>query len=52
MECEDPIAVGVDGGGIDIRRMHDVGRLPFPLAFENAEQVRSFIEGASFPTNL
>ena len=52
VECEDPIAVGVDAGGIDIRRMHDVGRLPFPLPFENAEQVRSFIEGASFPTSL
>ena len=52
VECEDPIAVGVDAGGIDIRRMHDVGRLPFPILFENAAQVRSFIEGASFPSNL
>ena len=52
VECEDPIAVGVDAGGIDIRRMHDVGRLPFPILFENAAQVRSFIEGASLPSNL
>ena len=52
VECEDPIAVGVDAGGIDIRRMHDVGRLPFPILFENAAQVRSFIEGASFHSNL
>jgi hypothetical protein len=43
------VAVGVDPGGIDIRRAHDTDRLPFPMRFERAEQVRSFIEGTSAP---
>ncbi len=52
VDCEEPIAVGVDAGGIDIRRLHDVARLPFPIRLENTAQVRSFIEGASFPSHL
>jgi hypothetical protein len=49
VDCKDPVAVGVDPGGIDIRRAHDTDRLPFPMRFERAEQVRSFIEGTSAP---
>jgi hypothetical protein len=49
VDCKDPVAVGVDPGGIDIRRAHDTDRLPFPLRFELAAQVRSFIEGNSAP---
>jgi hypothetical protein len=49
LPCENPIAVGLDDAGIDVRRAHDVVRLPFPLRFEQAAQVRSFIEGASTP---
>ncbi|MSR33875.1 MAG: hypothetical protein EXS12_03620 [Phycisphaerales bacterium] len=51
VDCDDPIAVGVDAGGIDIRRKHDVARLSFTLPMTSAAQVRSFIEGASFPSN-
>ena len=50
LPCENPIAVGLDDAGIDVRRAHDVVRVPFPLRFEQAAQVRSFIEGASTPT--
>ena len=49
VDCREPVAVGLDPGGIDIRRAHDTARLPFPLRFERAEQVRSFIEGTSAP---
>ncbi|MBM4005980.1 MAG: hypothetical protein FJ292_00190 [Planctomycetes bacterium] len=49
VDCKEPVAVGLDPGGIDIRRAHDTARLPFPLRFERAEQVRSFIEGNSAP---
>jgi hypothetical protein len=49
VDCKEPVAVGVDPGGIDIRRAHDTERLPFPMRFERAEQVRSFIEGTSAP---
>ncbi len=49
VDCKDPVAVGVDPGGIDIRRAHDTARLPFPLRFDLAAQVRSFIEGNSAP---
>jgi len=49
VDCKDPVAVGVDPGGVDIRRAHDTARLPFPLRFEQAAQVRSFIEGNSAP---
>ncbi|MCE9619848.1 MAG: hypothetical protein K8R92_08055 [Planctomycetes bacterium] len=45
--CENPTAVGVDPGGIDIRRLHDVGRLRFPVRYEQAAQVISWLEGAS-----
>lgn len=47
--CENPVAVGVDDAGIDVRRAHDVVRLPFPLRFAQAAQVRSFIDGTSSP---
>jgi hypothetical protein len=49
VDCKEPIAVGLDPGGIDIRRAHDTARLPFPLRFEQAAQVRSFIESDSAP---
>ena len=49
LPCENPIAVGLDDAGIDVRRAHDVVRLPFPLRFGQAAQVRSFIEGNSAP---
>lgn len=49
VDCKEPVAVGVDPGGIDIRRAHDTARLPFPLRFEQAAQVRAFIEGNSAP---
>lgn len=49
VDCKEPIAVGLDPGGIDIRRAHDTARLPFPMRFEQAAQVRSFIEGNSAP---
>jgi hypothetical protein len=49
VDCKEPVAVGVDPGGIDIRRAHDTARLPFPLRFEQAAQVRSFIDGNSAP---
>lgn len=47
--AEEPVAVGVDPGGIDARRAHDVVRLPFPMRMEGAAQVRSFIEGSGAP---
>lgn len=46
---EHPVAVGVDPGGIDVRRAHDVVRLPFPLRFDTAAKVRSFMESTSPP---
>ncbi len=49
VSCEDPVAVGLDPGGIDIRRAHDVARLAFPMRFMESGQVRSFIEGSSSP---
>jgi hypothetical protein len=49
VDCREPLAVGVDACGIDIRRAHDTARLPFPLRFEQPEQVRSFIDGTSSP---
>jgi hypothetical protein len=49
VDCKEPIAVGVDPGGIDVRRAHDTARLPFPLRFERADQVRAFMDGTSSP---
>ena len=49
VDCKEPVAVGVDAAGIDIRRAHDTARLPFPMRFERVEQVRAFIEGTSAP---
>lgn len=47
--AEQPVAVGVDPGGIDVRRAHDVVRLPFPARLETAAAVRSFMESTSPP---
>jgi len=46
---EHPVAVGIDPGGIDVRRAHDVVRLPFPLRLDTAAKVRSFMESTSPP---
>jgi len=46
---ENPIAVGVDPGGIDIRRAHDVVRVAFPARLDSAAKVRSFMESTSPP---
>jgi hypothetical protein len=47
LPCENPIAVGLDDAGIDVRRAHDVVRLPFPLRFEQAAQVRSITDAVA-----
>jgi hypothetical protein len=46
---ENPLAVGVDPGGIDIRRAHDVVRVAFPARLDSAAKVRSFMESTSPP---
>ena len=46
---ENPVAVGVDPGGLDIRRAHDVVRVPFPARLETAAAVRNFMDSTSPP---
>ena len=46
---ENPVAVGVDPGGLDVRRAHDVVRIPFPARLETAAAVRSFMDSTSPP---
>jgi hypothetical protein len=47
VDCAEPLAVGVDPGGIDIRRLHDVARLPFPSRLERPAQVRDLLAARS-----
>jgi hypothetical protein len=46
---ENPVAVGVDPGGIDVRRAHDVIRVAFPARLDTAAKVRSFMESTAPP---
>lgn len=46
---ESPVAVGVDPAGLDVRRAHDVVRLPFPTRLETTAAVRSFLESTAPP---
>lgn len=45
VECENPVCVGVDPEGLDIRRRFDIVRIPFPKVAENADGVRAAVAG-------